>query len=75
MARGAQLDGAQFCFGYQDQKKNTQGARRVQSLKCSVIGISTLLMWRNGEAECSVHILSKLGVSPHGLIPIEKTIY
>jgi hypothetical protein len=42
MARGPQLDGAQFCFGYQDQKKNTQCARRLQSLKCSVIDISTL---------------------------------
>jgi hypothetical protein len=74
MARGAQLDGAQFCFGYQDQK-NTQGARRLHSLKCLVIGISTLLIWRSGEADYSVHILSKLGVSPHGPIPMEKPIY
>jgi hypothetical protein len=44
MARGAQLDGAQICLGYQDQTKNTQGARRLQSLKCSVIGIPTPLV-------------------------------
>ncbi len=42
MARGVQLDGTQFCLGYQDQKKNTQGARRFQSLNCLVINISTL---------------------------------
>ncbi len=42
MARGAQLDEAQFCFGYQDQTKNTQGAKKLQSLKCLMIGISTL---------------------------------
>jgi len=43
--------------------------------KCLVISISTLLMLRSGEADSSVHILSKLGVSSHGPIPIEKTIY
>ncbi len=43
MAKGAQLDGAQFCFGYQNQKKNIQGARRFQSLKCLVISIFILL--------------------------------
>jgi hypothetical protein len=43
MAKGVQLDGAQFCIGYQNQKKNIQGARRFQSFKCLVIGISTLL--------------------------------
>jgi hypothetical protein len=32
MARGVQLDGAQVYFGYQDQKKKTQGARTLQYL-------------------------------------------
>ncbi len=43
MAKGVQLNWAQFCFGYQNQKKNIQGARRFQSLKCLVIGIYILL--------------------------------
>jgi hypothetical protein len=43
IASGVQLDGAQFCFGYQDQTNNTQGAKRLQSLKCLVIGIFTLI--------------------------------
>jgi len=42
MVRGAHLDGTQFCFGYQDQTKITQHAKRLQSLKCLMIGISTL---------------------------------
>jgi hypothetical protein len=43
MAKGEQLDETQFSFGYQDEKKNIQGAKRFQSPKCLVIGISTLL--------------------------------
>ncbi len=52
MARGAQLDGAQVCFGYQDQKKKTQGARTLQSLKCLVIGISTLSLAELNSSSC-----------------------
>jgi hypothetical protein len=33
LATGVELDGTQFCFEYQDQTKNTQGARRLQCLK------------------------------------------